>query len=429
MGTYSARFSVPHSENITRVQLANGITVLVYENFAAQSVVLSGALLGGAIFESPAENGLASFVSAGLMRGTQHRDFETIHSALEEVGADLGISSGTHRVLFQGKALAEDLPLLIDLLNDSLRFPLFPDVQIERMRGERLTWLQYQQTDSRRQVAKAFRENLYTPNHPYYYSPYGTLETVATLTVDSMRAFHARHYGPKAMTLCVVGAVQAREVIDLVYEYMGDWHNPHQPDEPPLPGLEPLTKIRCARVALPGKSQTDIMLGVIGPSRFASDYQAASLANSVLGQFGMMGRIGAAVREKSGMAYYAYSRLEGGIGPGAWLVTMGVNPENIERAIALSLDEVRRMLQTPIDAAELLDNQNYYVRRLPLQLESNEGLCSAILTMETYQLGLDYLLHYEETIMRLTPDDLHAALHHYWNMDAYVLAIAGSQSE
>jgi zinc protease len=182
-------------------------------------------------------------------------------------------------------------------------------------------------------------------------------------------------------------------------------------------------------VALPGKSQTDIMLGVIGPSRLAPDYQAASLANSVLGQFGMMGRIGEAVREKSGMAYYAYSRLEGGIGPGAWLVTMGVNPKNIERAIALSLDEVNRMLQAPIDAGELLDNQNYYVRRLPLQLESNEGLCGVILTMETYQLGLDYLLHYEDTIMRLKPEDLRAALHHYWNMDAYVLAIAGSPPE
>jgi len=429
MGAHSAKLSVPHSENITRVQLTNGITVLVYENFATQSIVLSGSLLGGAVFETPVENGLASFVSAGLMRGTQHRDFEMIHSALEDVGADLGISSGTHRVSFQGKALAEDLPLLIDLLNDSLRFPLFPDAQMERMRGERLTWLQYQETDSRRQVAKAFRENLYTPTHPYYYSPRGTLETVPTLSVDAMRAFHAKHYGPKAMTLCVVGAVQARDVVDLVYEYMGDWYNPYQPDEPPLPEVELPSEIRRVIVPLPGKSQTDIMLGVIGPSRLAPDYQAASLANSVLGQFGMMGRIGEAVREKSGMAYYAYSRLEGGVGPGAWLVTMGVNPKNIERAIALSLDEVNRMLQAPIEAGELLDNQNYYVRRLPLQLESNEGLCGVILTMETYQLGLDYLLHYEDTIMRLKPEDLRAALHHYWNMDAYVLAIAGSPPE
>lgn len=429
MGAHSTKYSVPHSENITRVQLTNGITVLVYENFATQSVVLSGSLLGGSIFETPAQNGLASFVSSALMRGTQHRDFDTIHSALEDVGADLGISSGTHRVSFQGKALAEDLTLLIDLLNDSLRFPLFPETQVERLRGERMTWLQYQETDSRRQVAKAFREHLYAPHHPYFYSPRGTLETTPTLTVEDMRAFHATYYGPKEMLLCVVGAVQAREVIDLVYEYMGDWRNPHQPGEPALPALAPLREIHRTMVSLPGKSQSDIMLGVIGPSRLAPDYQAASLANSVLGQFGMMGRIGESVREKSGMAYYAYSRLEGGLGPGAWLVTMGVNPKHIDAAIELSLQEVKRMLKEPIDPAELRDNQNYYVRRLPLQLESNEGLCGVILTMETYNLGLDYLLHYEDSIMRLTPDELRAALHRYWDMQAYVLAIAGSQPQ
>lgn len=429
MGNQYAKFSVPHSENITRVVLPNGITVLVYENFATQSVVVSGSLLGASIFEDPSQNGLASLVSTALMRGTQNRDFDTIHSALEDIGADLGVSSGTHRVSFQGKALAEDLPLLIDLLNDALRFPTFPEAQVERLRGERITWLRYQQNDSRRQVARLFRENLYPSEHPYFYSPRGTLDTLPTLTIDDMRAFHARHYGPRGMVLCVVGAVQARDVLDLVYEYMGDWHNPDQPEEPPLPPLDRLNQQRHLKMPLAGKSQSDIMLGVIGPSRFAPDFQAASLANSVLGQFGMMGRIGEVVRERSGMAYYAYSRLEGGLGPGAWLITMGVNPQNIERAIALSLQEVKRILDERVDAQELADNQSYYVRRLPLQLESNEGLSGAILTMELYNLGLDYLLRYEQSIMRLTADDLRAAVNRYWNLDAYVLAIAGNTPE
>ena len=43
---------------------------------------------------------------------------------------------------------------------------------------------------------------------------------------------------------------------------------------------------------------------------------AASLGNSVLGQFGMGGRIGDAVREKAGLAYYAYSSVSAGHRPG-----------------------------------------------------------------------------------------------------------------
>jgi len=58
------------------------------------------------------------------------------------------------------------------------------------------------------------------------------------------------------------------------------------------------------------------VLGLPGPSRFSPDFQAASLVNSVLGQFGMMGRIGRSVREELGLAYYAYSQIDGGFSQG-----------------------------------------------------------------------------------------------------------------
>ena len=39
---------------------------------------------------------------------------------------------------------------------------------------------------------------------------------------------------------------------------------------------------------------------------------SAVLGNNILGQFGLMGRIGEVVREQSGLAYYAYSSLSAG---------------------------------------------------------------------------------------------------------------------
>jgi zinc protease len=90
------------------------------------------------------------------------------------------------------------------------------------------------------------------------------------------------------------------------------------------------------------------------------------------------------------------------------------------------VDEIRRIGLELIDEIDLADNQSYYVKRLPLQLESNEGLCSTILTMEMYGLGFDYILRYREDIEALTREELRAAVQHYWNPDAYVLTIAGS---
>lgn len=421
--------SVPAAHNITRVTLDNGIVVLVYSNYAAQSVVLSGSLRSGSLYESPADSGLAALTAGALMRGGARHDFDTINTALEDNGADLDVSAGVHRTGFFGKALAEDLPLLVDLLADVLRTPTFPDVQVERLRGEIITGLKIRQQDTRYRANRAFYEALYPSEHPYSRSVRGTLDTVPTLTTDKLRAFHQHTYGPQGMVVVVVGAVEPDAAVETVRASFADWHNPDQAGEMALPALTSLTETRRAFVPLPGKSQSDIVLGVAGPPRTAADFQAANLANAVLGQFGMMGRIGQSVREELGLAYYAGSSLDGGLGPGPWSVSAGVNPVNVDLAIERIIDELRRIVAEPVSAEDLDDVQSYYTGHLPLQLESNEGIAGTLVNIETYGLGLDYLINYRATIRALTRDDLLKAARHYLNPDALVIAVAGPGQE
>ncbi len=417
--------SLPGPDTITRTTLDNGITVLVYENHAAQSVVIAGSLRSGSIYEDRRRSGLAGITADALMRGTQHRDFDAIHETLENIGADLSVDAGVHRTGFNGKALAEDLPVLVDLLGDVLRHPSFPAEQVERLRGEIMVGLQYRQQDTRYRAGRTFRENLYPFEHPYHHSTSGTLETVPTLTIDEMQAFHHKHYGPDGMIVVVVGAVNTQDALDTVRKRLGDWHNADQPATPMLPEVAPVEEVRRASVTVKGKTQSDIVMGVPGPSRFAADYQAANLANSILGQFGMMGRIGKEVRERLGLAYYAYSRIEGGYGPNPWSVSAGVNPANVQLAIDSIVTEIRRLSSEPVSDEDISDNKSYFTGHLPLQLENNEGLAGTILSMESYNLGLDYLLKYRDVINNLTKDDLLAAAQHYWNPEAFVLAVAG----
>lgn len=419
--------SLPSSQNITRVTLANGIVVLVYEKFDAQSVVIAGSLRAGSLYESAEQNGLASLTASALMRGAQNRDFATINETLESIGADVDVSAGTNTAGFSGKSLAEDLPVLIDVLADVLRQPTFPPEQVERLRGELLTGLQIRAQDTRYRANRAFHEVLYPANHPYHYSVRGTPKTVSKLTVDDLKAFHTQHYGPQGMIVVIVGAVKAAEAVEVVRARFEDWSNPDQPVEPAIPDVPPITEGRREVVVLPGKTQSDIVLGLPGPSRFSPDYHAATLINSVLGQFGMMGRIGKSVREELGLAYYAYSQVDGGFGAGPWSVVAGVNPANVDLAIDRIRDEVRRLVSEAVDESDLADNQAYFVGHLPLQLESNEGIAYTLRNIETYGLGLDYLVNYRDLIYGLTSADLLAAARHYLNPDKLVIGIAGPE--
>jgi zinc protease len=421
--------AIPGSDDIVRRELPNGITVLVRENFSAQSVVITGSLVAGAIFESPEKQGLVGFTTSSLMRGTQNRDFNQIHEELESAGANLRISGGMHEVSFGGKALGEDLPLLLNILSDALRNPVFPESQVERLRGEILTGLKIRLQNTRYMASRQFARMIYPPNHPYHRFADGEFDRIKSMTIEDLRGFHQQQFGPKDMIVVVVGNVRADDAIAQVGQALGDWVNPYQEPSPELPPVEPLVESIYAAVTIPGKSQSDIILGVPGPSRYADDFQAARVANNVLGVFGMMGRLGKNVREEKGLAYYSYSQLEGGPGPGAWRVAAGVDPSDVKLAVEGIKVELDRMLNEPVSEEDLADNKMNLIGSLPLQLESNEGVAGSIYNMEYYGLGLDYLRRYADIINALEAPQLQEAMQHYWSTDAIALAVAGPELE
>jgi zinc protease len=413
----------PGPESIHRYILDNGITVLVYENFAAESVVIDGLVRAGALGEPVEKSGLASFTAEMLMRGTEKRSFDDIYEAIESIGADLDFSSGRHVTEFSTRSLAEDLDLMLDLLAESLRRPTFPTEQIEPVQGETMASLHIRANDTRYRAGRAFREMLY-PDHPYGRGIDGTLETVAAMTAEDMTDFHRRYYGTEGMIITLVGAVKHQDALEKVKAAFGDWQPAHE-QLPPLPDVERPAETLRTHVDMPEKTQSDIILGLPGPLRSAPDYLEASMANTVLGVFGMMGRLGQNVRESQGLAYYVYSRLQGGLGAAPWFVSTGVSPDKVQQAIDSILVEVDRIINEPIPEEELADSQAYRTGTLPVSLETNDGLATIISDIELYDLGLDYLQKLPDKINAMTPETVQAAAKKYLSTEQIAVAVAG----
>jgi zinc protease len=420
--------SLPGPETIRRRALPNGLTILVRENFSSPSVVLSGSLTVGALDESRAHAGLADLTASGLMRGSASRSFEKIYESLESLGASLSFGAGTHSTSFRGKSLAEDLRVLLVLAAEALRSPTFPKPQMARLRAEKLTALSIRDQDTGSVAQLTFDELLYG-DHPYSLPSDGSRETVSSLTADAARAFHRRAYGPRGMLLALVGAVRADEALDAVEAAFGDWRNPQQPTQPGIPPVAGLTRIVRRDRALPGKSQSDVVIGGIGPSRYDPDYLTAALANSILGRFGLMGRLGDVVRASAGLAYSVASSLAGGPGPGPWQVMASVAPANVERAIDLIRQEIRRFVEGGVSLQELRDNQANFIGRLPLQMESNEGIAAALVNMERFRLGLDFYQCYPDLVAAITREQVLATSRRFLEPDLMAIAVAGPAAE
>jgi len=417
--------SYPGSNDIHRHVLPNGIVVLIYENAASQSVVVDGLIRAGALAETREHAGLSSFTSAMLMRGTEKRPFAQIYETTESIGASMGFSSGYFSTGFAAKGLTEDFDLLLDLLAQSLRHPTFPAEEVEKMRGQYLTALHMRADNTQQMVSLRFHEALY-PDHPYGRSTSGYFDSIEAITREQVAAFHADYYHPQGMILTIVGGVEVEKVLAGITAVFGDWNHPNPKPMPAMPPAHPLHNNERVFVELPDKSQSDILIGLAAPARSAPDYLDASVMNTILGVFGMMGRIGKVVREEKNLAYYAYSRLQGGLGPSPMYAAAGVAPDKVDEAIEAILGEIERIRTELVPLEELADSQAYRTGSLPVGLETNEGLAGIITDMELYELGLDYLQRFSDTINAITPERVRAAAQKYWNTDQVVIAVAGS---
>jgi len=416
--------SIPGPQDIVRHELENGIVVLVRENHSSPSVVISGYLLAGAYDERPEQAGLSAFTASAVMRGTTRRTFDQIYEEVESIGASVGVGGGTHTTGFGAKSLAEDLPLVLSILADVLRHPTFPHDEVEKLRGEILTDLEERTHDTQRMAGLTFNELAYPKDHPYARSVTGYTETINALSRDDLVRFHSGGYGPQEMVIVVVGAVDTTNTLAHIQNTFGDWEGRIY-ERAPLPEAPRIIQVRERTVSIPGKTQSDIILGYPGPSRFAPDFLDAIVCNTILGVFGLMGRLGEKVREEQGLAYYSFSRVDGGPGPGPWRIIAGVNPANVERAVTSIRTEVARMCEEPAGEAELNDNKAFITGSLPLRLETNEGVAQAILDMERYSLGLDYLQRYTGLINEITAERVQTAAQRWLDPDAYALAVAG----
>jgi zinc protease len=411
-----------------RYSLTNGIALIVKENHHAQSVVIRGRLEGGANLEPVTKAGLASFTTSLMRRGAAKRTFAQINETVEAIGASVSLGCGRHLTTFDGKSLAEDFELLVELLTDCLCQPTFPSEEIERVRGQIITGLKEMEDSPRAVAQRNFRQILYSLDHPYGRSVSGTLETIPTITRADLLDFYSL-LQPQGGVVVVVGDVAGEAVYQTLEDSLGQWQPKSQPLQPTVPPPQPLTDIVRQVQTIPNKSQADLVLGNIGPSRMADDFYAAHVGDLILGHLGLGGRIGQIVRDQAGMAYYARTALVAGLGPDPWYIYAGVNPANITKAIDLILAEVRRFRQEAVSEIELADAKAYLTGILPLQMETNEGVANTLLQIHLYQLGDDFMARYPDLINSVTQAEIQAAAHRYLSDEIYALSIGGPYEE
>ena len=162
-------------------------------------------------------------------------------------------------------------------------------------------------------------------------------------------------------------------------------------------------------IAMMNKSQADIAYGFTTIDRLDQRYYAYWMMNNILGQFGLGGRLADNIRERQGMAYYAFSTLDPAPLEAPLLIRAGVDPANVERAVAAIDHEVRTLAATGPTATELDESRAYLIGSIPRQLETNQSIAAFLQMCEDYGLGLDFDQRLPRLLNAVTLEQVRAA--------------------
>ncbi len=371
---------------------------------------------------------VADAVAAMLDKGTATLSRQQVQDRLDQLKTELTVGGGTGRVSVSMSSRKEHLPAAIALVGELLREPLLAPDALDELKRQTLSAIEQQ-----RKEPEAIADNTlarlgdpYPRGDPRHARSFDEMvEDANGLSVEKLRAFHARFYGAAKAEFAAVGDMDAVSVRDAVQAALGGWTG----GEPFKRVPHPLVAVKAQRLLLaaPDKQNATMLVRQSVPlSDGDADYPALMMANHLLGGGGNS-RLWKRIRETEGLSYdvrsgVSWSQFE----PNSdWQASAIFAPQNRAKVEAGFREEVARALKDGFGATELEEGKRGLLnfRRLS---RAQDGTVAFALANNLY-LGRTFAVsaRVDAALSKLTVGEVNTALRKYISPDHFVAAFAG----
>ncbi len=390
------------SQPLQRVTLANGVVVIVGENPAVDIIAARCFLRAGNRYEPIAQAGLSYLLAAVLTKGTQDRTSLEIAEQVESVGASLGADNDADFFLLRLKTVTADFADMLHLVGELLRYPAFPEAEVELERRLALRSLRSLREQPFAVAFEQLRQALYG-QHPYAFEGMGTEATMAQLTQAHLQTFHQTYFRPDNLVVSLWGQIKPDAAIALVESVFGGW----SPPTPPFPQLDHPTPLAQPRTVTTAQDtqQAAILVGYLAPAVGDPDYIPLKLINTYLGN-GLSSRLFVELREKLGLAYSVSSLYPTRLDASQFVAYMGTAPTNTDAAIAGLRGELERLRTVTLNANELQVVKNKMLGQYALGKQSNAQIAQIYGWYEILGLGVDFDRQFQTAVQAVTSEDV-----------------------
>jgi zinc protease len=383
--------------------LANGIKLIVQPETVSDSVSIYGRVKNNPLVQVPAgKDGVDEALNQLFSYGTKSLDRLAFQKALDDIGANE--SAGAD---FSLQVLPEQFGRGVQLLADNELSPALPEDDFKIIQS---------------QLAASVAGELKSPNHIAGHAlatalfPRGdparrqtTPGSVSALTIDDVKDYYAAAFRPDLTTIVVIGKISPDDAVAAISKCFGGWKaSGEKPDTlfPPAPD----NSASVTHVPDASRVQDKITLAeTLQLTRTNSDYYALQLGNHVLGGGFYATRLYRDLREKSGLVYFVDSSFTVGLTRGVYQVEYACDPQNVSKARAVILNDLKEIQTQPVSEQELHQAKLMLLRDIPLAESSVDWIANGWLTYSSLGLPLDEWVHAGKIYTQLTAADVQNA--------------------
>lgn len=317
------------------IRLPNGVRVALDPMPGLGTAALGVWQRVGARWEPAEINGIAHLFEHMAFKGAGARDARQYAEAIENVGGVMNAGTGYERTSYYARVVAEHAPFALGMIADVLFAPHWAPDDLEKEKGvvaqERGEG--FDVPDDR--VFELHQAALY-PNQPLGRPILGEEETLANVSVETLRAFHDAHMTPDRVVISIAGAFDRDAFVETAEKRFAHL-------QAGGPRVMAPAQAAAGRVSEARKlEQTHLVFSWPGAPAGSDKIHALRLMSEIFGG-GMSSRLFQEVREQRGLVYAIDSFLDTFEDDGRLSVYAGCSPENAAEVATIVSDQLARM--------------------------------------------------------------------------------------
>lgn len=352
-----------------KIVLPNGLRVVSVPAHDTQALTVLALFEVGSRYETARQGGASHFIEHLMFKGTKRRPSPTVISReLDAVGADYNAFTSKDHTGYYIRLDGKRGKLAVDMLHDIVYNSTFQADELERERQVILEEINMYE-DNPIMHAEELLEGLLYQGSPLGRVIAGTPETVKSLGRADLMKYQAAHYVPAKTVVAVAGRIEPG-IMESVRELFGSV------PKAPSRSFE-RAKVRTGKPALNLKfKETEQVLAMIGFPGYPYGHKklpALSVLLTALGG-GMSSRLFTEVRVRRGLAYSVSADASAYQDVGNVAVFAGLAKARVEEGIKVIMNEIAKVADRGLTAAELCRSRDYIQGKTVLHLETSTAL-------------------------------------------------------